>query len=323
MKFCRSKARLVAVFLVFVGLLLSCVDGLKVCAAAAPERELPVVYATDDNYVGPTLVSIYSASMNAKPGTKLNISVLVPGNISESKKSRFKVLDAKLDNCSIKLIDMGNAFKDLPETRWGEAAFYRLKLASVLKDYDKCIYLDGDTVVLEDLCDLYDNDLKDNYVGGVPDGFRLFRSYGSKIGIDNMDNYICSGVLLWNLKKIREDGKEKDFETFLKKNVGKNDDMLFPDQDAINVVCYSKIMQLPFRYGAIVGLMSCEKYERDPCVRRLLTKSDWEEAKDSMVVIHFVGKKPWSYSKIKYGNLWISYLYDLLSLLGVAKFENL
>ena len=33
--------------------------------------------------------------------------------------------------------------------------------------YDKAIYRDSDTVVLGDIAELYDVDLKDNYVGAV------------------------------------------------------------------------------------------------------------------------------------------------------------
>ena len=43
------------------------------------------------------------------------------------------------------------------------------KIADELKDIDKCIYLDGDTLIKKSLEDLYDLDLGDNYVAAVPD----------------------------------------------------------------------------------------------------------------------------------------------------------
>lgn len=272
---------------------------------------IPVAMATDNNYVEPTLVSIVSASKNANPDTKLRFYIMVTDDFSKENKTIMQGLNEKLPNCEIKIIEMFNTFSAFEKGRWGTAMYYRLKLASTLTNESKCIYLDGDTLVLGDLSDMYNFDLGENYVAGVPDGYRLFDDYASELGIANMSQYICSGSLLWNLDEIRKDNIEEKFEQFLEKSLVEDKRLFFPDQDTINAVCFGKIIDMPFKYGAIVGFMYCPKYEKDPYLFRLIDKSDWEDSVKNTVVLHFVGKKPWVSRKIKFNGLWHKYHSDL------------
>ena len=96
------------------------------------------------------------------------------------------------------------------------------------------------------------------------------KDYAKDLRITDMSQYICSGSLLWNLDKVRSDHIEEKLEQFFKNSETKNKRLIFPDQDAINAVCYGKIMDMPFRYGAIIGFTYCSEYEKDPYLYRLL-----------------------------------------------------
>lgn len=272
---------------------------------------IPVAMATDNNYFEPTVVSIVSASENANPDTKLRFYIMVTDDFSKENKTIMQKLNEKLSNCEIKIIEMSDTFSNFEKGRWGTAMYYRLKLGSVLKNESKCIYLDSDILVLKDLGEMYRWDIGDNYVAGTPDGFRLCESYASELGIKDMSQYICSGSLLWNLEKVREDNIEEKFEEYLKNISEEGKGLIFPDQDIINIVCYGKIIDMPFKYGAIVGFMYCPKYEKDPYLYRLLEKSNWEDGIKNTVVLHFVGKKPWNSRRVKFSNLWRKYYSDL------------
>lgn len=276
-----------------------------------PTVSIPIAMATDNNYVVPTLVSIVSASENADPATTLKFYIMVTSDFSEENKSKVQKLNEKLSNCEITIVEMGNAFKEFEKSNWGTAMYYRLKVGSVLKDERKCIYLDSDTLVLKDLTEMFNLDIGDNYVAGTPDGFRLCKDHAGELEIADMSQYICSGSLLWNLDKVRTDNIEEKFEQFLKKSSEKGKKLIFPDQDAINAVCYGKIMDMPFRYGAIIGFMYCAKYEKDPYLYKFIDQSNWEDGMKNTVVLHFVGKKPWNSQKVKFGEQWHKYYSDL------------
>ncbi len=304
------KIRFFAVFTVVIVVLFNLTPQVIANDDKGPTVSIPVAMATDNNYVVPTLVSIVSASENADPATTLRFYIMVTNDFSEENKSKVQKLNEKLSNCEITIVDMGDAFKEFEKGNWGTAMYYRLKVGSVLKDEDRCIYLDSDTLVLKDLAEMYNLDIGDNYVAGTPDGFRLCKDHANELEIADMSQYICSGSLLWNLAKIREDDVEEKFEQFLKKATEENKRLIFPDQDAINAVCYGKIMDLPFRYGAIIGFMYCPKYEKDPYLYRLIDKDNWEDGMKNTVVLHFVGKKPWDSRRVKFVDQWQKYYSD-------------
>jgi lipopolysaccharide biosynthesis glycosyltransferase len=58
-------------------------------------------------------------------------------------------------------------------------------------------------------------------------------------------NYINSGVVLFNLKKIREDNKEQELDKFVNENK-----LYYPDQDAINAIFKNHILFLDNKYNS-------------------------------------------------------------------------
>ena len=278
--------------------------------------------ATDNNYIDITLVSIVSALENANNDTQIKFYIMVTDDFSESNKRKVQKITDTFKNCNIELINMGNSFKEFYLGHWGPAMYYRLKLSSLLKHENKCIYLDGDTLVLKDLKDMYNFDIVGYYVAGVADYYRNYYEYGRNLGISNMDRYICSGVLLWNLDKMREDNVEDKFLQFLKKTSENGKKLLCPDQDIINLVCYDKILDLPFKYGALSGIIGCKRYAGS--LFRILSKKEWLEAKDDPVIVHFAAaKKPWK-RKVIFGDICYKYRDELNNILnnGNTTFEK-
>ncbi len=99
---------------------------------------------------------------------------------------------------------------------------------------EKLIYLDADVMCLKDVTELYKNDLEGYEFAAVVDivGRRFFGK-----------NYCNSGVLLLNLKKIRET------DLFERARIRVRDRfMLMPDQSAINFLSTSKLI-LPYRFN--------------------------------------------------------------------------
>ncbi len=113
-------------------------------------------------------------------------------------------------------------------------AFLRLFADDIDILPEKIIYLDCDTMANGDIKELFDNDISDYEMGVVLDRYgRFFIKH----------NYFNSGMLLLNLKKIRE--------TQLFKRVREmcvNKKMNFPDQTALNRLCKFKLY-LPRRFN--------------------------------------------------------------------------
>ena len=138
---------------------------------------------------------------------------------------------------------MGNKYKELNiNNRIKTPTYYRLSLPNLLLDVDRIIWLDGDTLVFEDLKELIKIDMKDSLILGFldnyPDAIKSF-------GYENA-TVICCGVLLMDLIGLRKFGFSKKIEKFISKY---HKNLTQHDQTIINVVMQKKIAPLPPKYG--------------------------------------------------------------------------
>ena len=260
----------------------------------ATKIHIPIVYATDDNYVMPTIVSMESAVRSMKESSFYEFTILVPDEIKQENINRFEIFKNSYENrCSVNLIKMGDAYSDCFTGRWGKCMYYRLSIPYILKDADKAIYLDGDTLVRHDLQEMYNIDLEDNLCGGVIDcNFDRWKSL--KIFNNKMDKYVCSGVLLMNCKVWREDTDIYTKIMGLCKNIQENN-FTCPDQDVINTVCGGKIKKLPFKFMHF-GMWANIENEYDKCeyAKKYYSKEEFLEGKNNPVIMHFFYPKPWN-----------------------------
>lgn len=269
---------------------------------------IPVAFSTDDNYVLPTIVSITSILENSNKNTKYKFYILVPDDLRNDNSEKLQLIKDKYKNCDMSLINMHNEFKNSEKKSWSTAMYYRLRLSGILPEENKCIYLDGDTIVKKDLSELYNIDISDYYVAGVADDRRAFRKdYGEVIGIDNMQHYICSGVLLWNLEKIRNENIESRFDEFIYKKVDTEKVSECPDQDAINAVCFDKILDIPFKYDVMLHMGIKEPYESSFAAQICFSKEEWEEGSKNPAIIHYTGYKPWKNNSTYFYDEWLKY----------------
>ncbi len=133
--------------------------------------------------------------------------------------------------------------KDNPnvDTPYTDFAFCKLVLADYIKE-DKVIYLDTDTIVRKDIKRLWYWDIDEYYVAGCKDKGVILSPYYKELNITG--KYINTGVMLLNLKKIREDKIiPKVFEIL------NDNELKYPDQDAFNLVVQNKITYIPSIYN--------------------------------------------------------------------------
>ena len=128
-------------------------------------------------------------------------------------------------------------------TYYSDATLVRLFISKILQ-VDKVIYLDTDAIVLDYISELWQTNLKGNYIAGVKDkNMDNFIDYIDIMGLP--DDCINAGVIVMNLKKIRNDKIDDKFLNILEKKQFK-----FPDQDIINLVCKNHILFLPNKFNS-------------------------------------------------------------------------
>lgn len=137
-------------------------------------------------------------------------------------------------------------------------ALVRAATPKILKDLDKVIQLDVDTIVTDSLAPLWNTELETNLGACCVEKLGMFRPYGGR--------YFNIGVLLMNLKQLREEKMDDKMIEFLN-----TERVPFLEQDAWNFLAGDRIVEVDTRYNE--------------CFATGQT--------DSPAVVHYAGHNPW------------------------------
>lgn len=238
-------------------------------------KNINICYTCDNNYAVYTGVSIASILKNSKEDESLHFFI-IESCISDENKQKILNLK-KIKNFEITFIRVDESeFKEftcIKTTNYLPAAsFYRLKIPALVRNVDKILYLDPDTIVNKSLADLYDTDIENYIMGGVFD--IGYKKLGKRIGLKGNEFYINSGVLLINLKKCREENFEEKLIQCAKENM---DIFILGDQDLINKCYAGQILHLSGKWNVQVV--------------NLCSRSDYSQ---NFNILHYTGgAKPW------------------------------
>ena len=126
-------------------------------------------------------------------------------------------------------------------TKYSKMSYIRCYFSKVLNE-DKVLYIDADAIVVDNIKELWNIDLKNYALAGIKESGEWERHLGIK-GMDH--KYINSGILLMNLDLIRKLKLDDEMIELLNNNF-----YHFPDQDVINIVCKDKIKYLSCIYNS-------------------------------------------------------------------------
>ena len=247
-------------------------------------KEIPIFFSTDDNYIPYLDVAISSLIANASDEFRYRIIVLNTGLNEENvcKVKRNEKAGVKID-----FVDISGDVERIKSRlknvyHFSVVTYYRMFIASLFPQYSKVIYLDCDLVVLGDISVLYNTELGDNILGAAPEQFvqntKEFRWYAEEaLGVDP-DGYVNAGVLLMNLDEFRKNQIE---EKFIQLITEYDFDLLDPDQAYLNYLCRGKIHVLPNGWNKEPMPLSCEG--------------------EKNIVHYALYKKPWQYDDVADG----------------------
>lgn len=258
------------------------------------EGVLPIVFTTDKNYYLYIGVAIQSIIENKSNGTKYDILILETGLTIFEKE---KLEDLAKDDVHIHVLDVAEICKEyklnelMAINHLSQAAYIRLLLCEILKNYHKVIYLDCDLVVLTDLSEIYyGTDLsrhyaavvKDYLIGSVFINRPEFVQYMEEVlHVDDLSMYFNSGVMIFNLDLMRTDKiQDKLLKTALVNN------KFFHDQNVLNSVLYKKVVYLNGAYN-VNYFLYFDLY------RDAMPESYFEEFRKPKILHYASGNKPW------------------------------
>ena len=224
-----------------------------------------ICYGVNSDYIKYLCVSLTSLFRN-NPEDKTVVRVFYL-NLCEHEQEILSDLARSFDQ-KIQCIRIDkNLFAGFRPEPYPLEAYLRLCAPYMLPDeVERMLYLDVDTIVEKPLTEFYAMDLSDWLAVVCKD-----------LNSGDSDNYFNSGVMLCNLKKIREDFRFEDFAQYAKE---KNYDLPYADQDILNGLFAGKVKYAdPDRYNYLVIKEALCGYS--------------EELSSEAVIRHYAGISPW------------------------------
>lgn len=281
---------------------------------AAPGK-VNIVLVTDSRYVTPTAVSMYSAIKNKCPQSTYNFYIVAEEITRRDENMLLNLQKLAPGTVHVKIIpqqELDLPYENMQRFMQYKVGMHKIFLPDTLKELDKVIYMDGDTLVLKDLRELFDIDVSTVYAAVAKDGiFYRFPKEMAEIGLDKRGFYFNSGVMLYNLKLQRQDNVVAKLVEYVKTH-----EDFFGDQDVLNVVFGSKLKLMSYRYNCISTF-----FEEDDLV--FLSRYFGEELPrdtfyiyENATVIHYAGDKPWqdNYKPEFLKELWFRYFNEVVRL---------
>lgn len=129
-------------------------------------------------------------------------------------------------------------------SNWSYMILLRTVYAEMFPDLDRILSLDNDTIIKDDISDLWDIDLDDYYFAAVKEPGKSTEDF----------LYTCIGVAMFNLDFLRKDEKYKEIMLEVM-----NVRYSFPEQDVFNNLCQGHILELSPEYGMSPWTTKCEE----------------------------------------------------------------
>jgi lipopolysaccharide biosynthesis glycosyltransferase len=258
----------------------------------------------DKNYQKWATVCLNSIIKHNKNSTKIRLVILSDINYKQCIWQLRRVLK----NFDFTFDNPGNDFDSMPTGyHFNVTTYWRLALPKVLSNYniEKAIYLDTDTLILDNLEELYNFVLTSNICGGSLD-------IGSEKHVERMKLdqgfAINGGVLLMDVNKMNQiNWVDRANE------LNKQGKIQWVDQDVLNILLDGKIALLDLKWNVQSGNLQ-------------------NDYKEEVSIVHFTesgNTKPWNYRcKHPYLGVYNTYLrksrfyWDYIKLESVRRFKK-
>jgi len=267
-----------------------------------------ICFCTDDNYVKYLCVTIQSIIDNISIDHTYDIVILSHG-VSQTKQKEVKAYEKS--NVHIRFFEMEEMLDKDSDTDFfvsghvSRAAYFRIYIPEIFHKYEKVVYLDCDTIVFDDIYDIFSFELHDKILGVVYDAeSRKFEQYRvdyitNTLKINPLE-YFCSGIIVYNIQKACEFKlKSRCIEV-----LNEIPQPMFHDQDVLNVAVLGKVCFLPMTWHVQWHVLVFNDISQ-PFYQENIFYQDYTSSLENIKILHYDSSaKPWNLPNLQLSRLW-------------------
>lgn len=274
---------------------------------ALGKKIVPVVFASDNNYVPMLSTTMFSMLCNANPSNFYDIVVL-ERNIDGARRETIQKMVSDFGNASVRFYNVSRMIRGYDLSTNNEhislETYYRFLVQEILSFYDKVLYLDSDLIVRGDVSELFDTELGTNLLAAAHDldylgNLNMNDGKRMKYTVEELDlvdpyEYFQAGVLVLNTAQMRKLHTVSEWMDIVSEA-----DYIYDDQDILNAECQGRVTYLPFNWNV---MHDCGG--RVAAVFRFAPNDFFDAYNASRAnpkIIHYAGwEKPWVNTRCDY-----------------------
>lgn len=248
------------------------------------KQEIPICFATDDNYVPFLAIAIASLLDHSSSENFYRIFVL----ITQLKQENIdKIQKLATENSSIEFISLAKELDKIQgmfhlRDYYSKETYYRIFIPNLFPYYKKVLYLDCDITVLGDVAELYNHHIHGFYVGAaveeVMQTYEVFGNYVEKADGIKRENYFNAGILLINCRRWRKKLIAERFVDLLNRYKFR----VVQDEDYLNVLCKGHVRWINLGWN------------------KTSYKNENFDDKDLKLIHWKINWRPWKYKDVLY-----------------------
>ena len=274
-------------------------DPQEMLMPAFSEREIPVVFAANNNFVPMAATCIQSVIENSSEQYNYDLVLLESDITTENKQLLLGMLGGR-KNVSLRFFNaerMLRGYELKANAHISVETYFRFLIQDMLPKCDKVLYLDCDMVVKADVAELYGTDVSDVLLAAARDPDFLGQINGAnpstmeycvkKLKMKDPYQYFQAGVLLFNTAAMRKAHTLNEWLTFA------THEYKYNDQDVLNLHCEGRVKFLDMTWNM---LTDCDHYR----VNHVIVYAPeevfhaYKRARSDPKIIHYAGfMKPW------------------------------
>lgn len=274
-------------------------DPQEMLEPAFAEREVPIVFAANNNFVPMAATCIQSVMENSSEQYNYDLVLLESDITPENKQLLLGMLEGR-KNFSLRFFNaerMLRGYELKANAHISVETYFRFLIQDILPKCDKVLYLDCDMVVKADVAELYETDVSDVLLAAARDPDFLGQINGANpstleycqetLKLQDPYQYFQAGVLLFNTAAMRKAHSLSEWLTFATQEYKYN------DQDVLNLYCEGHVKYLDMEWNM---LTDCDHYRVSHVIvyapEEILRA--YKKARSNPKIIHYAGfLKPW------------------------------
>ena len=263
------------------------------------QPEVSIVLAADQNYV-PILYTCMQPIVLHTSSEHIYDIYVFHTNIESDSQQPF-LTNLQTSNINISFINVLSYLSGYTLDAHGHITtetYYRFLILEILKEKQKVLYLDCDTIVCDDLAKLYHTDLTNHLIAAAIDpavsgAFNnresdFFIYAKDVLHMKNPFRYFQAGVLLLNVQKLRQITTVQKLFSLADTHVYR----LF-DQDILNMICYNQVLYFDMKWNLLFDC-AFTRVKNEIALAPDEIQKQYHAARKHPSIIHYAGHlKPW------------------------------